>query len=379
MTRKKRSWQRMIPAGAVTVSLFILLTVLYGGELLRWGQQTALLAAGMRSPEEMFSLLTGRTGQPSDNPSAKPSDKSPDIPARDPGSRPSDPIPDSSTRPSAAPSVPVEPPPEDGTGGKIAEQAIPAGARAAGAVSVLNRSNKDFDYPKELQIKPDLGLPTAGNGPLVLICHTHTTESYMPYDAGYYNDGDTPRTADPLLSVTGVGAELADQLRAAGIGTVHDTTVHDSPQYTGAYTRSEKTVAALLTKYPSIRVVLDIHRDGLMVNTTTKLKPTVLVDGQKAAQLMLICGVSDVKTIPHPDWQQNFRFALRLHDRMESRYPGLMRPLSLVSSRYNQHLAPGALLIEVGSEANTQEEAKYAVRLLAEELSGLLKELTIDS
>jgi stage II sporulation protein P len=132
-------------------------------------------------------------------------------------------------------------------------------------------------------------------------------------------------------------------------------------------------VKRYLKQYPSIQVVLDVHRDAIVPNDTTRVKPTATVNGKKAAQMMLIAGVSSTKNIPHPNWQENFHFALQLQTSITAKYPDLMRPLYLVGSRYNQHLAPGYLLVEIGSDMNTVEEAVYSGELLGKVVAEVLK------
>ena len=127
-----------------------------------------------------------------------------------------------------------------------------------------------------------------------------------------------------------------------------------------------------MEKYPSIKVVLDIHRDAILRGDTTLVKPTVEVNGRKAAQVMIIAGVVSTEALPHPEWQQNLTLAARWQQRMDAACPGVMRPLYTVASRYNQHLSPGYLLVEVGSEGNTVAEVTYSGQLLGKTLAELL-------
>ena len=122
-------------------------------------------------------------------------------------------------------------------------------------------------------------------------------------------------------------------------------------------------------------MVIDLHRDGIMLNSIDKVKPTAIINGRKAAQVMIITGVVSTDALPHPDWQENLRLTLRLQQALHTNYEGLVRPLSLTSSRYNQHLSKGAMLIEMGSEANTIEEAVYSAQLVGKTLAQVLKTL----
>ena len=263
-------------------------------------------------------------------------------------------------------------PDEKGDGGKVSEQQLTSGSTFVNGIAIRNRSdNQSLSLETEAIIPPNLIIENTSE-PQVLIIHTHTTETYMPYYAGYYNDGDSPRSTDESLNVCTVGKAITAQLQAAGIGVIHDTTVHDYPRYTGAYTRSAETVAKNLEKYPSIKVILDVHRDGIMSDETTKVKPTAVINGKKAAQMMLVMGVVDSEDIPHPKWRENLHFAMALQSRLHTAYPGIIRPISCVSSRYNQQMSPAYILIEMGSEANTLGEAVYSGQLLGKELGVLL-------
>lgn len=264
----------------------------------------------------------------------------------------------------------VTPPVKDGSGGRVVEQTVGGGESVAG-IQVKNKSGVAADVAAALAAELPFTVEIGSREPQVLIYHTHTTEGYMPYDAGYYNAGDVPRNTSYPDTVVAVGDALEAELVAAGIAVIHDTTVHDSPQYRGAYERSVVTMEETLKKYPSIKVTLDIHRDGLMVNSTDMLKPTVTVDGKKAAQLMVVCGVLSTAELPHPAWQKNLSFATKLQQALGERYDRLCRPLSLTGARYNQYLTTGSLLVEVGSEGNTLEEATYSARLLGKTLAAM--------
>lgn len=369
MNRKRIAWKPLIAAAAVAVCLGLVLNALPEDGLLAFGQKTALAMVGLQQPDDAARLLSERLDR-------KPAADSGQSATGGPSATGSPTFSDTEQNPSgqtATTAPPVVVPEENGTGGKISEQLMSLGSGFVQGVALKNKSGKTFDLAKELGILPDVHIVDTSE-PQVLILHTHTTESYMPYDAGYYNEGDTPRTSDNPYSVRGVGDVIAAQLQAAGIGVIHDTTIHDSP-YSGAYTRSEATANEVLKKYPTIKVVLDVHRDGIMLDSTTKVKPTAEINGKKAAQIMMICGVVSTDSIPHPHWAENFHFALQLQKALAADYRELVRPLSLVASRYNQHVANGALLVEFGSEANTFAEASYSAELFGQTLVKVLQSL----
>jgi len=209
-------------------------------------------------------------------------------------------------------------------------------------------------------------------GPLVLIVHTHATESYEPYGTGVYDRRFPFRSTDNSVNVVSVGETLMRTLEQNGIPTAHATVQHDDPSYNGSYSRSAETVKKYLELYPTIRFVLDIHRDAIEPQPGRILKPTTEIDGRKAAQVMIISGCDD-GTMDMPDYFENLRFAAALQDRMETLFPGLTRPVFFCYRKYNMDLSPGALLIEVGSHGNTLEEAKYSAELIGRALAELLR------
>ena len=210
----------------------------------------------------------------------------------------------------------------------------------------------------------------ADGTPEVLIMHTHTTESFEPYERDAYDASFNYRTTDPTRNMVMVGEHIAAGLEAAGIGVIHSDVIHDYPSYTGSYARSAETVKGILAQYPTIKVVLDIHRDAIGGNGIIK-QPTVTIDGRKSAQVMIISGCDD-GTMGMPDYMQNFRFASLLQQQMETDWPGLTRPILFDYRKYNQDLTTGSLLIEVGTHGNTIEQAGYAGDLIGQSLARAL-------
>ena len=196
--------------------------------------------------------------------------------------------------------------------------------------------------------------------PQVLIMHTHTTESYMPFTGDAYDTTYPSRTTDNT-----------QKLQEAGIGVIHDTTQHDYPSYNGSYDRSAETVKGILAQYPSIKVVLDIHRDAI-ISGDTVTAPVVESDEGTAAQVMIISGCDD-GTMDYPDWRENLAFAIDLQQQMEADHPGFTRPVLFDYRFYNQNLTTGSLLIEVGGHGNTLSQAKLAGEWIGESLAALLK------
>ena len=119
-----------------------------------------------------------------------------------------------------------------------------------------------------------------------------------------------------------------------------------------------------MEKYPTIRMVLDVHRDALVGEDGTIYKPVVQVDGTKTAQVMLLVGTDDGGAV-FPDWTEHLALAMEIQAQMNSLWPGLARPITLRTARFNQQLTKGSLLVEVGSHGNTLEEAVNGARLFA--------------
>ena len=208
------------------------------------------------------------------------------------------------------------------------------------------------------------------DGPTVLILHTHTTESYTKGGADY-TETSAYRTLDDRYNMIAVGEQVMQILTDYGIHAIHDTELHDYPSYNGSYNHARKSIQHYLEQYPSIRLVLDLHRDA-SGDLSKQFRPVAAVNGQNTAQLMVVMG-TNASGLKHPNWEDNLSLGLKLHAQLERIAPGITRPLCLRSSRFNQDLSPGALLIEVGAAGNSQEEALRGARILAEAIAGLAK------
>lgn len=227
---------------------------------------------------------------------------------------------------------------------------------------------------EESRLLPDFTVEKDGK-PQVLIMHTHATESYEPYERDFYDASFNSRTTDKSMNMAAVGDKIAEQLEAAGIGVIHDTTLHDYPSYNGSYDLSRETVQKYLDEYPSIKVVLDVHRDAIERESGERIAPIAEINGKNAAQVMIICGCDD-GTMNMPDCMKNLRFACLLQRQMESDYPGLTRPVLFDYRKYNQDLTTGSILIEMGGHANSIEQAEYSGELVGKSLAKCLEELT---
>ena len=211
------------------------------------------------------------------------------------------------------------------------------------------------------------------DAPQVLIMHTHATESYLSKESDSFDTDASFRTDDVSQNMIRIGNEIAAVLKEEGIGVLQDTTLHDAESYSGSYARSAKTVREYLEKYPTIRIVLDVHRDAIGTKERI-IAPTAKIEGKNAAQIMIISGCDD-GTMDMPQYEKNFRFAAALQSQTEKMYPGLTRPILFDYRKYNQDLTTGSLLIEVGSNANTLDQAVYSGRLFGNALAEVCKDL----
>ena len=212
----------------------------------------------------------------------------------------------------------------------------------------------------------------------VLIVHTHTTESYAEKSRSWYSKKYNPRTTDKSESVVAVADEIEKKLNAAGIRTLHITTYHDYPEYTGAYDRARKTIQSYLKKYPSIEMVIDVHRDSMTRDDGTKIKPTAKIKGKKAAQVMIITGCDNEGKLDFEGWRYNSVMAVQLQKKMTDKYSGLARPLYFAPFRYNMDLTPNSLLIEFGTDVNSLSEAKYSGQLVGNCLVDVLGDYVVN-
>lgn len=244
---------------------------------------------------------------------------------------------------------------------------------STGNILVRNASDKSINFDSVLDKSPDLHIDSSSNEPSILIFHTHTTESYQMLDRDFYAVGFTSRSEDNSKNMVRVGDEIVAMLQSAGFKVIHDTAIYDKT-YNGAYDRSGAAIDGYLKKHPSIQVILDIHRDAIQDQSGTKTKPVALINGKKAAQLMIISGCEGDGVTGFPDWEYNLRFALKLQQKCTDNYPQLMRPLLFDNRRYNMYKSHCSLLIEVGSDSNTLDEACYSARLLGSSLAELLKD-----
>lgn len=233
-----------------------------------------------------------------------------------------------------------------------------------GSVKVKNES--------KYQLTEEMLMPTVdfNNKQDILIFHTHTCESYTQTPEHQYVATSNYRTTDQENSVVHIGTVLTDLLSAKGYNVRHNKTYHDYPSYTGSYNRSYQTVSRELSDGDWTELVIDLHRDA--IGNGSDYGPTVSIDGEVVAQLMFVIG-TDGGGLEHPNWLNNFKLAVKIQEKANELYPGLFRPIILRNSRYNQNLAAGACIIEVGATGNTLEECEKSMKFLSNVISEVMK------
>lgn len=200
--------------------------------------------------------------------------------------------------------------------------------------------------------------------PQILIYHTHSQEGYADSVPG-----------DKSTTVMGLGEILAKILTERyGFNVIHHTGEYDVENRDNAYAKAGPALEQILAENPSIEVVIDLHRDG--VADTTRL--VTEVNGTKMASIMFFNGLSrttatgDIPYLYNPNLKDNLAFSLQMQLMAKQYYPNLVRPIYLKGYRYNMHYCPKSLLVEVGAQTNTVEEARNAMDPLADVLYRVL-------
>jgi stage II sporulation protein P len=217
----------------------------------------------------------------------------------------------------------------------------------------LNTKIEDIDMPDD---------------PIVLIYHTHTTESYTATENTPIVYSSNARSKDKTTNMAAIGDIVCQILeKDYGIKTVHDTALHDYPSYSDSYNNSLKNINDYMSKYPSIEYVFDIHRDGLNNTESAQKKYKMTINGTACTKIMIVVGLN------HENSNKNVNFAKTFKSTMDKLYPGIM--LNIVyreTSRFNQFTCPNALLFEVGSNLSTFEEARISAEYLARAMAEVI-------
>ena len=225
------------------------------------------------------------------------------------------------------------------------------------------RNETDIKLTKAM-LTPNVNINTKN----IVIYHTHTCESYTPTEKYSYKASGNFRTLDINYSVARVGTELTKYMQHYGYNVIHDTTLYDYPSYSESYDRSLKAVAKILQENENTDVLFDIHRDAI---GDSSYAPTVKIGDDEVAQLMFVIG-SNGGGSEHDNWNENLKLAIKIQEKANELYPGLFKPIILRNSRYNQQLAKGASIIEVGATGNTMEQCLNSMKYLSKVLSEVL-------
>ncbi|MDR3084924.1 MAG: stage II sporulation protein P [Christensenellaceae bacterium] len=204
----------------------------------------------------------------------------------------------------------------------------------------------------------------------VLIYHTHSYEAYAQNADEPYVETSQWRTKDQNHNIMRVGSELAQLLEGYGIEVVHDLTEHEPPKLGTAYTRSLKTLEGYAERGETFDMMIDLHRDAASVRNTKMA--TVSAGGLPAARLMVLIGNGERGFAIMPNWSENYKFGQALTSILNEQTPGIARDVMVKTGRYNQHMSESALLIEVGHNLNTLEEAIRSMEPLAKAIYTLL-------
>lgn len=212
----------------------------------------------------------------------------------------------------------------------------------------------------------------ASEGPVVLVVHTHASEAYLPEETDWIAGplGNSTYSSDPAHNVIAAGAALCRRLNEKGIPALQCAEMPEEATVRGAYERSAACVKELLTRYPSVRLVIDLHRDGILTEDGSYVR-TKAPDGEACAQVMAVIG-TDCNGTPCPAWEENLALALCLREKLNEDGADRSRPVFLRCASFNQELAPHSLLLEIGSGANTVRQAKRAAEATADALAQLM-------
>lgn len=204
--------------------------------------------------------------------------------------------------------------------------------------------------------------------PQILIYHTHAAETYVNSPTGNYHSYDKEN------ATLGIGELLTQELAKRGRSVVHNSTYHDMPEFTGAYSRSLKTIETMQEKYKSIDVIIDLHRDGRNITTEKAKKDfhdacTTKINGENVAKFLFVVGERS------ENYSNNLQLAKEITAFAESKYPGITRPVvKKPKAKFNQYKSDNPLLLEVGGNANTTEEAQASVKYIGEVIDEFLKQ-----
>ena len=214
-----------------------------------------------------------------------------------------------------------------------------------------NKSEEKAEKIRDIKLTSD---------PLVIIYHTHSSESYMPFKESNYHRVDEEGT------VRDVGNVLENELKKKGINVIHDKTIHDRPSYNESYSRSLATIKTLKEKYPTALYIIDLHRDAAAASATEG--KYIEIDGKRVAKFSMVVGRSN------ENYVELYDFAKKVSGKADAMYSGFGGAIIEKDYNYNEFVSNKALLLEVGNNKNTIEEARECGKYFAEVLASIIKE-----
>ena len=228
--------------------------------------------------------------------------------------------------------------------------------------------NNETFYSPNVNVLLELDITTPMvEEPLVLVLHTHTSEGYLA-DVSTYFEGDIGEityTKNEEQNMLAVGQAFVLALKQNGITAIHCTVMHDESGLSGSYERAAASIQFFLEHYPSIRYVVDLHRDAILTSEGEYVRAATEMDGKSVAQILPVVG-SNAGGWKHDGWEGNLALALQLREMLNQNNTALCRPVMLRNSTYNQEMAPYAILLEIGTGANSIDEAIAAATLAGE-------------
>lgn len=242
-----------------------------------------------------------------------------------------------------------------------------------GGTDYINNDNSNATLPSADELDQiNVSSQNTSTDPLVLIVHTHGTEAFTE-DGVIYFDPTKPssRSNDITKNVVSLGKIMADALNGKGISTLHCEIAFDEQDYDNSYTRAAQKIQEYLEEYPSIKYVIDIHRDSIDTSdgSGNRIKPVIGVGDTTAAQVMFVVAAGSESD--HPNWKANLALAQRLREEMHGTAPGICRPTMLKDKAdyYNQQYSAFSILLEIGTDCNTLAEATLSAELAAEAIA----------
>lgn len=256
---------------------------------------------------------------------------------------------------------------------------LPTGLQLTAEDVELVQLHDLVDYKPDVEqlLLSPLDWDLTGASPTILIIHTHGTESYTKQSGEIYEEVSDYRTLNASYNMLSIGEELKDTLTAGGISVLHDRTLHDYPSYSGSYDRARDTIRAYLEAFPSITMVIDLHRDALNFEEDPQLTTVADVGGSPSSQLMLVAGTDH--NVSYSGWKENLAMGVKLTAILEKMYPGITRPIQLRAQRFNLDMTPGSLLVEVGANGDTHPEAITAVRALGAAILAMAEGVNLEN